>query len=504
MISIRRGAIAGLVAGLAFALAQAILRLVGVPLPSELVADRVLPHVPVDQFLQLLSLMGGAVAAKQQALVGGFFGSVAAGVGLGGIYALLLRRPALARHTIRTLLIALTLAWVGTAAALWPVLPASYLGLGPAPAAAATAVGFLLEFAIYVAFLHLTLRWTSPRAAATAETDETRRRLVLGIVAGVFAIGTAGTAAFLYRNSALGYDGMTYDGPVQQLTPTQSFYTVTKNLIDPAVYQPAWRLELTGKVAHPKTYQLSDLASLPNCTTQETTLECISNGVGRGLISNATWHGVSLRTLLEAAGPMPGAAGITFRAVDGYVHTASLETAMADGTFLAWLMNGQPLPDRHGYPLRLLVPSAYGEVSVKWLTQIEVVDQAESGYYETQGWQPRFVQTMSRIDSPKKGQLVKTGSSLRLQGIAYAADRGISQVEVSTDAGSTWTPAQITYGKPMTWSVWQMDWTPAQAGAAGLKVRARDGKGDLQTETSRGFAPAGATGLHMVQVTVAP
>ncbi len=504
MISIRRGAIAGLVAGLAFAFAQGVLRLVGVSLPSELVADRVLPHVPVFQFLQLLGLMGGAVAAKQQALVGGFFGSVAAGVVLGGIYALLLRRPALARHPMRTLLIALVVVWVGTVVALWPVLPASYLGLSPVPAAAATAVGFLLEFAIYVAVLHLTLRRTSPRPAATAETDETRRRLMLGMVAGVFAIGTAGMAAFLYKNSALGYDGMTYDGPVQPLTPTEGFYTVTKNLIDPAVFQPAWRLEVMGKVAHTNIYRLSDLTSLPNCTTQETTLECISNGVGRGLISNAAWHGVSLRTLLEAAGPMPGAASITFRAVDGYVHTASLETAMADGTFLAWLMNGRPLPDRHGYPLRLLVPSAYGEVSVKWLTQIEVVDQAESGYYETQGWQPRFVQTMSRIDSPKKGRVVKAGSTVQLQGIAYAADRGISQVEVSTDGGSTWTPAKITYGKPMTWSVWQAEWTSAQAGTALLKVRARDGKGELQAETARGFAPAGATGLHMVQVTVAP
>ncbi|MHB8611960.1 MAG: molybdopterin-dependent oxidoreductase [Candidatus Dormibacteraceae bacterium] len=504
MISIRRGAVAGLVAGLAFTFGQALLRLIGVSLPSELVADRVLPHVPVDQFLHLLGLMGGALAAKQQALVGGFFGSVVAGVVLGGVYALLLGRPALARRPHRTLLGALAVAWFGTMAALWPVLPASYLGLGPRLAAAATAVGFLLEFAIYVAVLDLTLRWTGPRATAAADTDESRRRLMLGMIAGIFAIGTAGTATFLYKNSALGYDGMTYDGPVLPLTPNQSFYTVTKNLIDPAVYQPAWRLDVTGRVAHPKTYQLADLTSLPNCTTQETTLECISNGVGRGLISNAAWHGVPLRTLLEAAGPMPGAAAITFRAVDGYVHTASLDTAMADGTFLAWLMNGQPLPDRHGFPLRLLVPSAYGEVSVKWITQIEVVDQAESGYYETQGWQPRFVQTMSRIDSPKKGQVVKVGSGVQLEGIAYAADRGISQVEVSTDGGSTWSAAQITYGKPMTWSLWQVEWTPTQAGTAVLKVRARDGKGEPQAERSRGFAPAGSTGLHMVQVTVAP
>jgi DMSO/TMAO reductase YedYZ molybdopterin-dependent catalytic subunit len=504
VISLRRGAFAGLIAGLGFAFAQAVLRLVGVPLPSELVADRLLPHLPVDQFLHLLTLMGGAIAAKRQALIGGFFGTIAAGVVMGGLYALFLRRPALGRHPRKTLVVALLVAWLGMLAVLWPVLPASYSGLGPVPAVLSTAVGYLLEFSVYAGVLQLAILWTQPRTTAADETDRVRRRVMLGLAGAVFGLGTAGMAAFLYRNSALGYDGMTYDGPVQLLTPTQSFYVVTKNLIDPTVVEPAWRLELTGKVARPATYQLSDLTRMPNCVTQETTLECISNGVGRGLISNAAWHGLPLRTLLQAAGPAEDAVGVTFRAVDGYVHTASLDTAMAEGTFLAWLMNGQPLPDRHGYPLRLLVPSAYGEVSVKWLTRIEVVDHAEEGYYETQGWQPRFVQTMSRIDFPKKDQTLKAGTLVAIQGIAYAADRGISMVEVSADGGSTWTQAEITYGKAMTWSVWHADWTPDQGGPVVLKVRARDGKGDLQTDIRRGFAPAGATGLHMVQVTVTP
>jgi DMSO/TMAO reductase YedYZ molybdopterin-dependent catalytic subunit len=390
---------------------------------------------------------------------------------------------------------------LGTLAFLWPVLPASYVGLGPVPAAIVTAAGFLLEFGAYAAVLYTVFQRPQP---VERSADEQRRRVMLGLAAAVFGLGTAGTATFLYRNSALGYDGMTYDGPVQALTPSQGFYVVTKNLIDPAVFQPAWRLELTGKVARPATYQLSDLTRLPNCITQETTLECISNGVGRGLISNAAWHGIPLHTLLDAAGPAQDAVGVTFRAVDGYVHTASLDTAMAAGTFLAWLMNGQPLPDRHGYPLRLLVPSAYGEVSVKWLTQIEVVDYAEEGYYETQGWQPRFVQTMSRIDSPKKDQMVKTGTAVPLQGIAYAADRGISKVEVSSDGGSSWTAAEISYGKAMTWSLWNAVWMPDHPGPATLKVRATDGLGNPQSEVARGFAPAGATGLHTVNVTVAP
>ena len=500
MISLRHGVFAGLLAGLAFTFAQGTFRLLGVSLPSELVADRVLPHVPVDAFLHLLDLMGGAQAAKQQALIGGWFGSVAVGGMMGGIYAVLLKRPVLARHPVRTLIAAALVAWVAMLVTLFPVFSASYLGLGPALAVAATAIAYLVAFGAFAAFLYMAAPWGT--RAGPVPADDGRRRLMIGAVAGVLGLGTAGMATFLYRNSALGYDGMTYDGPVKALTPTQGFYTVTKNLIDPAVFEPAWRLDVLGKVARPATYQLSDLSNMSGCITQETTLECISNSVGRGLISNAAWHGIPLRRLLDAASPAAGAIGVTFRAVDGYVHTASLETAMADGTFLAWLMNGQPLPNRHGYPLRLLVPSAYGEVSVKWLTQIEVLDHEDAGYYETQGWQPRFVKTMSRIDFPKKDMTLKAGSSVQLQGIAYAADRGISRVEVSTDSGQSWTQAEITYGKPNTWSTWMAPWKPDRTGAVTLKVRATDGRGDPQSTVAHGFAPAGASGVHTIQVTV--
>src|SRR5260370_39010850 len=189
--------------------------------------------------------MGGAVAAKQQALIGGFFGSIAAGAAMGGLYGLLLGRPVLARHPLRTLVVAIAVAWLGMLAVLWPVLPASYIGLGPAPAAIATAAGFLLEFGAYAAVLYTVFQRAQP---AERSADEQRRRVMLGLAAAVFGLGTAGAATFLYRNSALGYDGMTYDGPVQALTPTQGFYVVTKNLIDPAICQPAWRLELAGKV----------------------------------------------------------------------------------------------------------------------------------------------------------------------------------------------------------------------------------------------------------------
>src|SRR5260370_14043046 len=103
---------------------------------------------------------------------------------------------------------------------------------------------------------------------------------------------------------------------------------------------------------------------------------------------------------------------------------------------------------------------------------------------------------MSRIDSPKKGLTVKTGTAVQLQGIAYAADRGISKVEVSTDGGNSWSVAEISYGKAMTWSLWNAVWVPDQSGPATLKGRATDGLGNPQTAVATGFAPAGSTRLH--------
>ncbi|MBA2331386.1 MAG: molybdopterin-dependent oxidoreductase, partial [Actinobacteria bacterium] len=102
-----------------------------------------------------------------------------------------------------------------------------------------------------------------------------------------------------------------------------------------------------------------------------TTLECISNGIGAGLISNAVWRGVPLAGLLERAGVNGDATRLFARGNDGYGHGLTLEKGMEETTLVVYRMNGEPLPDRHGYPARLIVPGGYGEMSVKWLDRVE-------------------------------------------------------------------------------------------------------------------------------------
>jgi DMSO/TMAO reductase YedYZ molybdopterin-dependent catalytic subunit len=99
------------------------------------------------------------------------------------------------------------------------------------------------------------------------------------------------------------YDGLRYKGPdIQPITPNDRFCVVSKNVIDPLISPSIWRLEVTGLVERPRIYRYEDLLAMP-AVTQETTLECISNDIGDGLMSNARWKGVPMRHLLEAVHP---------------------------------------------------------------------------------------------------------------------------------------------------------------------------------------------------------
>ena len=169
-------------------------------------------------------------------------------------------------------------------------------------------------------------------------------------------------------------------------------------------------------------------------------------------------------------------------------------------------MNGAPLPARHGYPVRIIVPGLFGEKNVKWVTRIELADRHVKGFYAQQGWGPNFViPTTSRFDRPYNDEAItpQRGAAVPLKGIAFAGARGISSVEVSFDDALTWHEARIDYrGSPLAWVLWSFDWHPAQPGRYMLAVRATDGMGTLQTAEERSFAPEGATGYHRITVRV--
>jgi DMSO/TMAO reductase YedYZ molybdopterin-dependent catalytic subunit len=227
---------------------------------------------------------------------------------------------------------------------------------------------------------------------------------------------------------------------------------------------------------------------------------CISNKVGDILISNAVWTGIPMATLLNAAGVKEGAVEVVLHSADGYTDTFAIEKALEPTTLIAIAMNGEELPDKHGFPARVVVPGLFGEKNAKWLTGIEVVDKETKGFYEKQGWGPSFViPTRALFYVPELKNQFRVGSTLDLRGIAFAGNRGISKVEISLDDGKSWLPTTIDYpGTKLTWALWSYDWRPTAAGEFGMLVRATDGNGELQTAEKRSIVSEGATGYHRV------
>jgi DMSO/TMAO reductase YedYZ molybdopterin-dependent catalytic subunit len=208
--------------------------------------------------------------------------------------------------------------------------------------------------------------------------------------------------------------------------------------------------------------------------------------------------------LIDRAQPRDGVSEVLFTATDGYTNTIDLASIAAEGVIVAYGMNGEPLPEKHGYPARIITPGRYGEKHVKWVTRITLHKGHTKGFYESQGWdRDAVVKTTSRIDAPAEGDTVPLGQPYMIQGIAYGGLRGVSRVEVTTDGGATWQPATITANpSPQSWSLWQYSWAPAKAGSASLGVRCYEKDGTLQPTGNEENFPSGSAGVHRITVTV--
>jgi len=506
------GLLAGLVAAIVMTLVLLVLRsLFGLATPAELVGDRIAPRLSIETFFGMLDRFGGYNHLKQLGISSVTAGQIVVGALGGLLYAFIAGRaqgPEQAARQSRWFAVAFVGAlWLLSVLLLWPVLGTSYVGLPLLKATLANMFGLLVAYASYGVSLIILFGLMSQReATAGGRTDEQspplgRRAVLVSGVGAVCALAVGGLMQRLYKAASFSYDGTQYKGKdVQAITPNDRFYVVTKNVVDPEVSRDNWRLDITGLVERPKTYTYEEFAALP-AVTQETTLRCISNQVSDGLMSNAVWKGVPLRALIEAAGAKAGVVEVRLHGVDNYTDTFAIEKALDETTLLAYEMNNEPIPQRHGFPVRVIVPGLFGEKNVKWVTRVELIDHDAKGFYEQQGWGPNFVTpTTARFDVPEHRQKLKLAAAgIGLKGVAHAGNRGISRVEVSTDEGKTWNEAKIDYAKsPLAWALWSYDWRPAQAGEYKLAVRATDGTGELQTAQERGTAPEGATGYHKI------
>ncbi len=298
--------------------------------------------------------------------------------------------------------------------------------------------------------------------------------------------------------------------------PKGKFY-VRNHFQIPHFDPDTWRLSVHGLVDRPLSLSARDLAGMPS-QSKIVTLECAGNGRSTlrpraageqwnlGAVSTAEWTGVPLTEVLDRAGPRPDARYVVFRGADSgtveghaepiaFERSLSVEDARESEALLACAMNGEPLPLRHGFPLRMIVPGWYAVASVKWLTEIELVDRPFKGHYQTESYyferdidgkpdrEPlSLLRVRSLITQPVAESRIARGE-LAIRGVAWSGAAPIATVEVSLD-DSPWKEAgMFGEGTRHGWQCWELTCRIDQPGPCVIRARATDMAGRVQPES---------------------
>jgi len=303
----------------------------------------------------------------------------------------------------------------------------------------------------------------------------------------------------LLMKGTINFKGFT----AKEITPNDEFYITTYSDKVPDVNPAKFVLRVEGLVGRPYALSMKDIEKMKD-KAEFVTLECIGNATG----GNALWEGVTLRKIIERAIPKKGIVKTAFYAEDGYSDSIPYSLSLSEEVFLAFRMNGKPLPKQHGFPLRAIVPGIYGMKHVKWLSKIELVDYNFKGYWEKRGWSDdAVIPIKSQILMPMEGKSISAGNYV-IGGIAFAGRYGISKVQISLTGGKTWKDAEIK--APLSkwaWTLWRYDWNPSKEGNYEITVRGIDRAGKIQESKSLvsrvfGTFPDGARGYHSVNVRV--
>lgn len=349
-------------------------------------------------------------------------------------------------------------------------------------------------------------------------------------------------AALAQSTSALpisGKDGLTVlnDRPVNAETPAHLLddavtpntrHFIRNNGIVPerASKQDlaGWSLTVDGEVNNPLQLDMDTLTRRFQSVTLQLQLECGGNGRAGfnppargnqwtvGAVGCASWTGARLGDVLKAAGIKDSAVYVAYYGEDLHLSRDPKKTPISRGapvwkmmdphTLLAYRMNGEPLPEWHGFPLRIVAPGWPGSVSGKWINRLWVRDKVHDGpkmtgaSYRVPAYpvkpgdkvppqDMRIIESMpvkSIITSPQSGARLPTDNrTMEVRGHAWAGDYEVVAVDITTDFGATWQAAELASpANPYAWQHWRARIRFPSKGYYEIWARAADSAGNMQ------------------------
>ena len=303
------------------------------------------------------------------------------------------------------------------------------------------------------------------------------------------------------------------------ITPNDLFYV--RHHTYPALIDEQgakdWKITVDGEVERPLALTLDELKKMPQATVT-VTLECAGNGRAffdppvagiqweKGAVGTARWTGVRLVDLLKKAGLKPAGKYVVLEGADkpvgkmpDFIRNVPLAKALDPDTILAYQMNGAPLPQLHGFPLRAVIPGWEGAYAVKWLNQIHVADREHDGFFVKTAYRfpNKRIAPGAAVDPkdmiPLTGLIVKTlintplegaklaPGNIRVGGFAWAGESSITRVDLSIDNGSTWVSARLGKERERyAWQSFEHQFEITKPGSYLIMSRATDDQGRVQ------------------------
>jgi sulfite oxidase len=328
-------------------------------------------------------------------------------------------------------------------------------------------------------------------------------------------------------------------------TPTDKLFVRNNGQIpEEAKDADKWKFTVDGEVNNKLELSLGELKSKFKPVTRRMVLECGGNGRSfftpqargnqwtNGGAGCPEWTGARLVDVLKAAGVKSSAVFSGHYGADPHLSGTGvalsrgvpIKKLMDDNNLVVWAINGQPLPNIHGGPVRLIIPGWPGSVSAKWLNRIWIRDKYHDGpgmgatSYRVAikpmvpGDKPdeknfRDLESMpvrSIITSPANGAKLAAGTKeVKLRGAAWAGDLTVKAVDVSADYGATWTRASLSSPKnKYDWQRWTATVKLPGDGYFEIWTRGTDSKGVMQPHVAGNWNPQGYGGNPMHRVAV--